>query len=122
MIRKSRAILLWGQIFYCQQTILSIGHNFQGNTYRLNELAQIGEGERINFELRRSDLRFRAILDRAITRTIWFSVQAGLRYNWDFSVDHRDFFRSLFADDPYLFDNEIGNPLFAQFSTSWVSL
>ncbi len=104
-----------------KQTILSIGQNFQGNTYRLNEVATLGDGESLDPELRRSELRFRAILDRALTRTIWLSVQAGLRYNWDFNVDDGDFFRSLFAEDPYLFENEIGNPLFAQFSISWVS-
>lgn len=104
-----------------KQTILSVGHNFQGNTYRLNELAMENDGQMLNPELRRSELRFRAILDRAITRTIWFSVQAGLRYNWDFNVDDGDFFRVLFGDEPYLFENEIGNPLFAQFSISWVS-
>jgi len=107
--------------YFNKQTILSVGHNFQGNTYRLNELAQIGDGQPINPELRRSELRFRAILDRAITRTLWFSVQAGLRYNWEFSVDDGDFFRSLFAEDPFLFENDLGNPLFAQFSISWVS-
>ena len=104
-----------------KQTILSVGHNFQGNTYRLNALAAESDGQMLNPELRRSELRFRAILDRAITRTIWFSVQAGLRYNWEFSVDDGDFFRSLFADDPFLFENQIGNPMFAQFSLSWVS-
>ncbi len=104
-----------------KQTILSVGHNFQGNTYRLNELAREGNGQTLNPELRRSELRFRAILDRAVTRTIWLSVQAGLRYNWEFNVDDGEFFRSLFAEDPYLFENEIGNPLFAQLSISWVS-
>ena len=104
-----------------KQTILSVGHNFQGNTYRLNALAAEDDGRLLDPELRRSELRFRAILDRAITRTIWFSVQAGLRYNWEFNVDDGDFFRSLFSEDPYLFENEIGNPLFAQFSISWVS-
>jgi hypothetical protein len=103
------------------QTILSIGHNFQGNTYRLNSLVDDGDGQVLNPELRRSELRIRAILDRALTRTIWLSVQAGLRYNWDFNVDDGDFFRSLFAEDPYLFENELGNPLFAQFTLSWVS-
>jgi hypothetical protein len=104
-----------------KQTILSVGHNFQGNTYHLNELTGTENGQMLNPELRRAELRIRAILDRAVTRTIWLSVQAGLRYNWEYNVDDGDFFRSLFAEDPYLFENEIGNPLFAQFSISWVS-
>ncbi|MEM6843485.1 MAG: DUF6268 family outer membrane beta-barrel protein [Bacteroidota bacterium] len=103
-----------------KKTILSLGHNFQGNTYRLNALADNIEGG-VDPELRRSELRFRAILDRAITRTVWFSVQAGLRYNWEFNVDDGDFFRSLFSDESYLFENSLGNPVFAQFSISWVS-
>jgi hypothetical protein len=104
-----------------KKTILSVGHNFQGNTYRLNALAGEEYGEVLHPELRRSELRFRAILDRAVTRTIWLSVQGGLRYNWEYNVDDGDFFRSLFGEDPYLFENNIGNPLFAQFSISWVS-
>ena len=103
------------------QTILSVGHNFQGNTYRLNGLVEESDGQMLNPELRRSELRIRAILDRALTRTIWLSVQAGLRYNWEYNVDDGDFFRSLFAEDPYLFENDLGNPLFAQFTISWVS-
>jgi len=107
---------------FSPQSILSIGHNFQGNTYRLNSLAQEGDqGEELDPELRRSELRFRAIFDRAITRTLWFTLQGGLRYNWEFNVDDGDFFRSLFAEDPYLFENELGNPLYFQFSISWVS-
>ncbi|MGB3852447.1 MAG: DUF6268 family outer membrane beta-barrel protein [Tunicatimonas sp.] len=103
-----------------KKTILSLGHNFQGNTYRLNALANDFEGG-LNPELRRSELRLRAILDRAVTRTVWLSIQAGLRYNWEFNVDDGDFFRSLLSDDPYLFENSQSNPVFAQFSISWVS-
>jgi hypothetical protein len=77
--------------------------------------------ENVDLELRRSELRFRLIYDHAITRLLWFSVQAGLRYNWQFNVDDGDFFRSLFSDDPYVFENTIGNPLYAQISLSWVS-
>mgnify|MGYP006269578929 CR=1 FL=1 len=106
---------------FSKKTILSLGTNFQGNTYRLNVLANRSGDEGLNPELRRSELRFRAILDQAITSTIWLSAQAGLRYNWDFNVDDGDFFRGLFSEDPYLFENSLGNPFFVQFSLSWVS-
>ncbi|MFP4096855.1 MAG: DUF6268 family outer membrane beta-barrel protein [Cyclobacteriaceae bacterium] len=106
---------------FSKQSILSLGFNFQGNTYRLNELVTENGNEMLEPELRRSELRFRAIFDQAITPNLWFSVQGGLRYNWEYNVDDGEFFRSLFSEDPYLFENSIGNPLFAQFSISWVS-
>lgn len=103
-----------------KENILSVGFNFQGNTYHLNNLTVEDDNSQLEPELRRSELRFRAIYDRAITRTIWVSAQGGLRYNWQFNVDDGDFFRSLLSDDPFLFENNIGNPLFAQLSLNWV--
>ncbi|MCO5724123.1 DUF6268 family outer membrane beta-barrel protein [Robiginitalea marina] len=102
-----------------RKNILSLGWNVQGNSYRLNALQD--EEANLEPELRRSELRIRAIYDRAITNTLWFSLQGGLRYSWDFNADDGDFFRSFFSDDPYLFENEQGNPLFAQLSLRWVS-
>ncbi len=104
---------------FSRKSILSLGWNVQGNSYRLNALVDQDAG--LEPELRRSELRFRAIWDKAITNTLWFSVQAGLRYSWDFNVDEGDFFRSFFTDDPYLFENDQGNPLFAQAGIRWVS-
>ncbi len=106
---------------FAKGSILSAGFNFDGNTYRLNQMSDEFSEENVDLELRRSELRFRLIYDHAITRLLWFSVQAGLRYNWQFNVDDGDFFRSLFSDDPYVFENTIGNPLYAQISLSWVS-
>lgn len=106
---------------FSKESILSVGFNFQGNTYHLNSLIVENGGNTMEPELRRSELRFRAIFDQAISRTLFLSLQGGLRYNWQFNVDDGDFFRSLLADQPYLFENNIGNPLFAQISISWVS-
>ncbi len=39
-----------------------------------------------NLELRKSELRFRLVLEREIHSFIWFSVQAGWRYNFQFNV------------------------------------
>jgi len=102
-----------------KNTIVSVGWNIQGNSYRLNALSD--ENPVLDPELNRSELRFRAILDKGITNTIWFSLQAGVRYNWDFNVDDEHAFRSFFSDEPYLFENEMGNPVFGQISLRWVS-
>lgn len=104
---------------FSRNSILSLGWNLQGNSYRLNAL--VDEDAGLEPELRRSELRIRAIFDKSITNTLWFSIQGGLRYSWDFNVDNGDFFRSFFTDDPYLFENDQGNPLFGQVSIRWVS-
>ena len=104
---------------FSKRSILSLGWNLQGNSYRLNAL--VDEDANLEPELRRSELRIRAIFDKAITNTIWFSVQGDLRYSWDFNVDDGDFFRSVFSNKTYLFENQQGNPLFAQVGLRWVS-
>ena len=104
---------------FSRKSILSLGWNVQGNSYRLNAL--VDENANLEPELRRSELRVRAIYDQAITNTLWFSLQGGLRSSWDFNVDDGDFFRSFFNNDPYFFENEQDNPLFAQLSLRWVS-
>lgn len=109
---------------FTKKRVLSAGFQFEGNTYTLNGFDQYlspEEMSQIDAELRRSELRFRLVYDHAITNTLWFSVQAGYRYNWQFNVDNGDFFRSLFSDEPYLFENDLGNPLYGQVSISWVS-
>ncbi|SFR51623.1 hypothetical protein SAMN04490243_2499 [Robiginitalea myxolifaciens] len=104
---------------FSRKSILSLGWNLQGNSYRLNAL--VNEAENREPELRRSELRFRAIFDQAITNTIWLSAQAGMRYAWDFNVDNGDFYRSIFNDDPYLFENDMSSAFFAQIGLRWVS-
>jgi len=104
---------------FSKQTIVSLGWNIQGNSYRLNALSS--ENPSLDPELNRSELRFRVIFDKGVTNTIWLSLQAGLRYNWDFNVDDEHAFRSFFSDDPYLFENDMGNPVFGQVSIRWVS-
>lgn len=110
--------------YFTPQTILSAGFNFQGNTYQLTNLNVEGSenGSVVeNPELRRSELRFRLVLEKGITKTLWATAQAGLRYNWEYNIDDDDFFRSLFSDDPYLSENTLTNPLFFQLGLSWVS-
>ncbi len=104
---------------FSKKSILSFGWITQGNSYRLNDLAI--ESIQLDPELRRAELRIRTTFDKALTNTIWLSLQAGLRYNWEFNVDDGDFFRSFSNNDPFLIENKLGNPLFGQISISWVS-
>lgn len=105
--------------YFKPDAILSAGFNFQGNTYQLNNVLE--EGNINDIVLRRSELRFRLIMEKGITKTLWVSAQTGLRYNWEFNTDEKDFFRSLFAEDPYFSENDLSNPLFFQLAVKWVS-
>jgi hypothetical protein len=110
--------------YFSPLSILSAGFNFQGNTYQLTDLNIDGieDGTTImSPELRRSELRFRFVFEKGLTKTLWATAQVGLRYNWEYNVDEEDFFRSLFAEDAYLSENTLENPLFFQVGISWVS-
>lgn len=103
------------------KNILLAGWEIEGNTYRINN-----DDNRYNLpfndmELRRSELRFRITWEHAITPQIWFSAQAGYRYNWSFDLDRGDFFRPFGDDTPFLAENNLGNPAYFNFSINWVS-
>ncbi|MFM8914618.1 MAG: DUF6268 family outer membrane beta-barrel protein [Flammeovirgaceae bacterium] len=101
------------------RTLAFFGYELEGNSYlirnRGNEFAGFD-----NLELRRSELRLRLTFERSIKDFIWFSLQAGLRYNARFHVDSKEFFRG-FGDQPYLFENTINNALYVNFSVNLVS-
>lgn len=96
------------------------GYELEGNSYLIRareegDLMPLG-----NVELRRSELRIRLMAERSLKDFLWVSVQAGFRYNWNFNVDQREFFRG-FGDDPYTFENTIGNAFYANVSINLVS-
>ena len=106
------------------RNMLFFGYELQGQSYRLNN----GNNVNWNFdnlELRRGEIRVRAIYERQVVGFIWLGVQAGYQIGYSFNVDHladgKDFFRGSFGDDPYAFENKIGNPLYFNFTISLVS-
>ncbi|MFN9392847.1 MAG: hypothetical protein ACK57W_05950 [Flavobacteriales bacterium] len=104
--------------------MLFIGYELEGGTYRLSNTPQV-ETPFLHHELRRSELRFRAIWEQSISGFIWISVQAGLRYNFRFYTDdlpdNRDFFRGFFGDQPYAMENTIGHAPYAMVGIHLVS-
>jgi hypothetical protein len=90
--------------------MLFVGYELEGTTYRLANIPQADSPFRYH-ELRRSELRFRAVYEQSISGFIWLSVQAGLRYDFRFYTDelpdNRDFFRGFFGDQPYAMENTL---------------
>jgi hypothetical protein len=103
------------------KNILLAGWEIEGNTYRISNDDNDYNLPFNDIELRRSELRFRISWEHAITPQIWFSAQAGYRYNWSFDLDRGDFFRPFGDDTPFLAENNLGNPAYFNFSINWVS-
>ena len=103
------------------RSILLLGYELEGNSYRLQNRQQEFGATKQDVELRRSELRMRAVYERQLSGFIWMSVQAGLRYNARFNVDNGEFFRGLFGDQLYLMKNTLTNPLYFNVSINLVS-
>jgi Domain of unknown function (DUF6268) len=90
-------------------SLVTLGLELEGNAYHLNDVGGF---------LRRGELKPRITYERQIKNFIWFTAQAGLRYNARFNV---------FADqnptnnEVVRFENTIGNPLFFNIGIHLVS-
>ena len=108
---------------FSSRSLLLLGYELEGNSYFLAGNTALSQDRFI--ELRRSELRIRAIYERSLKNFIWISLQAGLRYNYAFEVDEfadgKEFFRGFFGDQPYLMENTLGNTFYTMVSINLVS-
>ncbi len=102
------------------RNVLLLGYELEGASYRLqnrnNEFASLQ-----NVELRRSELRFRAIYEVQLHGFFWLSAQVGYRSNYNFNVDNGEFFRGFFGNQKYVMENKLTNPLYFNLSLNLVS-
>jgi len=103
------------------KNMLTLGWEVEGNTYRIDIDDDRYDLDFNDLELRRSELRLRASWEHALTSQIWFSLQAGYRYNWSFELDRGDFFRPFGDDTDYFQENDLSNPAYFNVSINWVS-
>ncbi|MFN5621248.1 MAG: hypothetical protein ACK478_08090 [Flavobacteriales bacterium] len=105
------------------RNILLFGYELEGNSYRVLR----GDASNpIGYELRRSELRFRAVWETSMYQFIWMSLQAGYRYGYSFNLDSfapsdKEFFRGFFGDQPFAQENEYKGTWYAQLSVNLVS-
>lgn len=105
------------------RNILLFGYELEGNSYR------VLRGDAFNplgYELRRGELRFRAVWETSMYQFIWMSLQAGYRYGYSFNMDSfapsdKEFFRGFFGDQPFAQENEYKGTWYAQLSVNLVS-
>lgn len=103
------------------RTLAFFGYELEGNSYLIRNRGNEFASGIDYLELRRSELRIRFTFERSIKDFIWFSLQAGLRYNVRFNVDEKNLYRSLGSNDPYFFENSLANSFFVNFSVNLVS-
>jgi hypothetical protein len=105
------------------RNILLFGYELEGNSYRILRNDPLNAN---GYELRRSELRFRAVWETSMYQFIWMSLQAGYRYGYSFNLDSfgssdKEFFRGFFGDQPYAMENNYKGTWYAQLSINLVS-
>ena len=105
------------------RNILMFGYELEGNSYRV---LRGDVNNPLGYELRRGELRFRAVWETSMYQFIWMSLQAGYRYGYSFNVDNfaptdKEFFRGFFGDQPYAQENEFKGTWYVQLSVNLVS-
>ena len=105
------------------RNILLFGYELEGNSYRV---LRDDVNNPLGYELRRGELRFRAVWETSMYQFIWMSLQAGYRYGYSFNMDNfaptdKEFFRGFFGDQPYAQENEFKGTWYVQLSVNLVS-
>ena len=105
------------------------GFELEGQSYRLwdgpSYISYNLHGE--DLEIRRGEIRLRAMYEFSLKDFVWMSVQAGYRINYRYEVDRlvdgQEIYRAfgLLSDAPYVMENRLGNPLYFQVSVNLVS-
>ena len=105
------------------------GFELEGQSYRLWDSPSLMSynlrGE--DLEIRRGEIRLRAMYEFSLKDFVWMSVQAGYRISYRYEVDRleggQEIYRAfgLLSDAPYVMENRLGNPLYFQVSLNLVS-
>ncbi len=97
---------------FSPKSLLQLGYEIVGNSYHISNTSdQIGRDLRPynDLQLRRSEIKIRAIYEQSLKNFIWISLQAGFRYNYKFNLSEaRDIKEGLF-NKKFLLNNDIGN-------------
>ena len=105
------------------RSLAFFGYELQGQSYRINGVSETLDNQ--SLEIRRGEMRWRAMWQRQLVGFIWIQLQAGYRLNWSFDADvlpgGQEFFRGFFGDQPFAMLNTLGNPFYANVSINLVS-
>ncbi|MDG1903435.1 MAG: hypothetical protein P8I37_03640, partial [Schleiferiaceae bacterium] len=110
------------------RNMVFLGYELQGQSFRMYENENLGFDIRDeDLEIRRGEIRVRAIYEFSLKNFIWMSVQAGYRINYRYDVDRLvsgpDIYRAFgVLDAPdYAQLNALTNPFYVNVSVNLVS-
>ena len=109
------------------RNMLFFGYELQGQSYRLYENLPGFDIRDEDLEIRRGEVRIRAVYEFSLKNFVWMSVQAGYRVNYRYDVDRLvdggEIYRAfgILRDDPYAQVNGLGNPFYVNVSVNLVS-
>ncbi|GAB4123242.1 MAG: hypothetical protein OHK0045_13070 [Raineya sp.] len=109
---------------FSPKALLQLGYEIVGNSYHIQNIETVGNDLRPydDLQLRRSEIKIRAIYERSLKNFIWISIQGGLRYNYKFNLSEANGVRSEgLINNKFLLENTIGNPLYFNVSLNLVS-
>jgi len=108
---------------FSARSLALFGYELEGQSYRLG--SRNASAALQDLELRRGELRIRAVYERSISSFLWLSAQAGFRYNYSFDADRlpngKEFFRGFFGDQAYAMQNTLGNTFYCMVGINLVS-
>lgn len=97
---------------FSPKSLLQLGYEIVGNSYHISNVStQVGSDLRPydDLQLRRSEVKIRAIYEQALKNFIWISVQAGFRYNYKFNLSEARNVKEGLFNKKFLLNNDIGN-------------
>jgi hypothetical protein len=97
---------------FSPKSLLQLGYEIVGNSYHISNIGdQVGTDLRPydDLQLRRSEVKIRAIYEQALKNFIWISVQAGFRYNYKFNLSEARDIREGIINKKFLLNNDIGH-------------
>ena len=106
------------------RNMLFAGYELEGQSYRIYRSEGIRNQE---LEIRRAEIRLRAIYEFSLKNFIWMSIQAGYRINYRYDVDRltngKEIYRAFgfLSDAPYIMQNSLSNPFYINISINLVS-
>lgn len=110
------------------RNMVFLGYELQGQSFRMYENIPGFDLRGEDLEIRRGEIRLRAIYEFSLKNFIWMSIQAGYRINYRFDVDRLvagpDIYRAFGLIDgtpAYAQINGLTNPFYVNISVNLVS-
>lgn len=109
---------------FSAKSLLQFGYEVVGNSYFIqnqeNTNSDLAPYDAL--QLRRSEIKIRAVYERSLKNFMWISVQAGLRANYKFNLSEKNGVESGgLINDKFLLETKIGLPVYLNVSLNIVS-